>query len=110
MGGLSRRLVLEMRVRVPDGAGGFAEDWAGLGILWAAMRPGSARRVGADEMSLSRVGWRITVRGAPVGSPARPVAGQRFREGGRVFAIRAVREADAAGEHLTCFAEEETAQ
>jgi len=30
---LSRRLVLEAPVRVPDGAGGVIESWASLGTL-----------------------------------------------------------------------------
>jgi head-tail adaptor len=51
--------------------------------------------------------YRIVVRAAPPGAPSRPQAGQRFREGGRLFAIRAVAEAGGAGRFLVCFAEEE---
>ncbi|MGB4908701.1 MAG: head-tail adaptor protein, partial [Tabrizicola sp.] len=51
--------------------------------------------------------YRITVRGTPTGSPSRPKAGQRFREGTRLFLIQAVTERDQFGRYLTCFAREE---
>ena len=51
----------------------------------------------------------VTVRGAPTGSPARPVPQQRFRDGSRVFHIKSVAEQDAQGRYLICLAKEETA-
>ena len=57
--------------------------------------------------SLSRVTYRITVRSAPPGSPARPEPDQRFVEGARVFRIQAVKEHDPGGRFLTCRAIEE---
>ncbi|MEH6776306.1 MAG: head-tail adaptor protein [Cereibacter changlensis] len=104
---LGRALVLERPVRVADGAGGHAESWVALGTLWAEVAPGSGRDVAGEEVTLASVPCRITVRAAPFGAPSRPVAGQRFREGGRVFAILAVSERDAGGRYLTCFAREE---
>lgn len=95
---MNRALVLEAPVEVPDGAGGVSRDWRALGTLWAAVA-GSAREVdGVPVASL-----RITVRAAPTGSPARPVAGQRFREGARLFRIKAVLDGERT---LTCIAEE----
>jgi hypothetical protein len=55
------------------------------------------------------VPYRITVRAAPYGAPSRPAAGQRFREGTRIFQINAVAEQGVDALFLTCFAEEETA-
>ena len=104
---LNRPLVLEAMSRVADGAGGFAESWGALGTLWAEVTPGTGRDAAGEEVVMGVVGYRITLRGAPQGSPARPVPGQRFRDGGRLFAILAVTEADAAGRYLTCFAREE---
>ena len=104
---LNRALVLEGVARLPDGAGGFAEDWVALGSLWAEVKPGTGRDAAGEEVVMGVVGYRITLRGAPQGSPQRPVPGQRFRDGARVFAILAVTEADPAGRHLTCFAREE---
>lgn len=100
---LSRRLLLEGPVRVPDGAGGFAETWQPLGQVWGEVRP----RTGRDSGDLARMGFRITVRAAPQGAPSRPTPLQRFRDGARLFAIEAVTEADPEGRFLVCFAREE---
>jgi hypothetical protein len=50
---------------------------------------------------------RAYCRAAPPESPQRPRAGQRLREGGRLFTIQAVAEADAAGAFLVCLLSEE---
>jgi head-tail adaptor len=61
-------------------------------------------------VSLSKVPYRITVRGAEVGSPRRPRPDQRLKDGTRVFTILAVTERDSDGRYLTCFAREEAPQ
>ncbi|MFQ1700663.1 head-tail adaptor protein [Loktanella agnita] len=104
---LNRSLTLEAPLRAGDGAGGFVSDWQALGILWAEVKPGSGRETAAFAATVSRVRYRITVRAAPYGAPSRPVAGQRFREGTRVFAIQAVSERDADPHYLVCHVEEE---
>lgn len=104
---LNRVLTLEQPVATPDGAGGFSTVWQAVGTLWAEISPGSGRDAGGEEITLASVPYRITLRGAPVGSPRRPVPGQRLTEAGRVFQVLAVTERDAAGRYLTCFAREE---
>jgi head-tail adaptor len=104
---LNRALVLEGVQRTPDGAGGFTEAWTALGTLWAEVRPGSGSDTLGEERMLSAVPYRITVRGAPGGSALRPRAGQRFRDGARLFWIQAVTERDPQGRFLTCFSREE---
>ena len=104
---LSRRLVLETPERIADGAGGYVTTWVPLGSLWAEVAARTGRKVREGVASVSRVPVRITVRAAPHGAASRPVAGQRLREGARVFAVIAVAEADNAGRYLTCQAEEE---
>ncbi|KCV83502.1 Phage head-tail adaptor [Actibacterium atlanticum] len=106
---LTRRLVLEEAQNVADGAGGYDTSWVALGTLYAQVKPGSGRETTGETVPLSRVPYRITVRGAPVGASYRPQAGQRFREGSRLFEILAVTEQDARGQYLTCFAQEEGA-
>lgn len=96
---MTRTLVLEAPVRMADGAGGVVQDWQALGTLWADVQAGSPRQ--AD--GVVRVPLKIAVRAARVGAPSRPVAGQRLREGGRVFRILAVTE---SGRDLICHAEE----
>jgi len=104
---LNRALVLEGVLRLPDGAGGFTEAWTALGTLWAEVRPGTGRDRLGEERMLSAVPYRVTVRAAPVGAMSRPKAGQRFREGTRLFLIQAVTERDPDGRYLTCFSREE---
>lgn len=104
---LSRRLVLETPERVADGAGGFSETWVPRGTLWAAMTAQGGGEGASGQGTVSKVAWRIVLRAAPPGSPARPRPGQRLTEGARRFAITAVAERDAAGRYLTVFAEEE---
>lgn len=104
---LDRRMVLEGPTRVADGAGGFTLAWAVRGVLWAALKPGSGREVAGEEVLVAETPYRIMVRGAPVGSDARPKPEDRLRDGVRVFTILAVTEADPRGQYLTCFAREE---
>ncbi|NOD34216.1 MULTISPECIES: phage head closure protein [unclassified Ruegeria] len=106
---LNRRLMLEAPIRSADGSGGYIQTWAALGTLWAEVtaRSGTERQIAG--VSVSRVGYRIVVRGAPEGSSMRPAPDQRFREGNRRFVIRAVAERDPRGQYLTCFADEEVA-
>lgn len=107
---LNRALVLEGAVRVSDGAGGYSESWQVLGTLWAAVTPGAGSDVPGEEKVLASVPYRIVVRGAPYGSPSRPKAEQRFREGARIFTILAVTERDPEGRFLTCHSREEVPQ
>lgn len=102
---LARRLVLEAAARTPDGAGGAALAWTALGTLWGAVAPLPPVGAGAEGTRDRRV--RVTLRGAPEGSPRRPAPGQRLREGARAWIIEAVEEADPLGRHLVALAREE---
>ena len=104
---LSRPLVLEVLCTRSDGSGGYAEQWQALGSLWADVTTGMGRDAPVEEFTRASVTYRITVRGAPVGAEQRPVPGQRFRDGSRLFRILAVAERDAAGRYLLCYAREE---
>lgn len=104
---LNRHLTLEDSYRVPDNAGGYTTQWQGLGAMWAQIDAGTGRERADNALPLSRVPFKITVRAAPVSAPSRPHAGQRFREGTRIFAIISVAEKDRGGRYLMCQAEEE---
>lgn len=96
-GRLRLPLTLEAMTAVPDGAGGFAESWAALGTLYAALEPvKAARRLGADQ-ALPEVTHLVTLR-------ARPdvASGMRFTTSGRVFAIETVHDPDETGRFLVC--------
>lgn len=107
---LNRTLVLEAPAQTADGAGGFTQTWTVVGNLWGEITAGSGRDPAGVEITLALVPYRITVRGAPVGSPSRPLPQQRFRDGTRVYHILAVTERDAEALYLTCFAREEVPQ
>ncbi|MBE9635707.1 head-tail adaptor protein [Salipiger mangrovisoli] len=106
---LTQNLVLETPWEVPDGTGGFEAGWQVLGTLWAELSPRSGREVQGEAGPVARGRYRITVRGAPVGASSRPVPGQRFRLGERVFDILTVSERDVSGRYLACEAQEEVA-
>ncbi len=104
---LNRRLTLESPERVSDGAGGFQQSWQALGVLWAEVQARTGRETTAVAAPVSRTAYRIIVRGAPEGALERPAPDQRFRDGNRLFPIRAVTEWDGSAHYLVCFADEE---
>jgi head-tail adaptor len=104
---LGRLLYLDSPVRQPDGAGGYTESWIALGALWAEVLLRSGREGVQGGAPVSAVTYKITVRSAPMGHPERPIAGQRFRDGSRMFHIRAVAERAGHGSFLVCFVDEE---
>lgn len=105
---LNRQLVLEAPERIADGAGGFVQSWESLGSLWAQVVARTGREAAGVASPLSRVGYKIFVRAAPIGSEARPQADQRFREGERIYRILSVAEDDVDSRYLLCSALEET--
>ena len=60
-----------------------------------------------EGLSISTIPYKITVRAAPHGAPSRPIPGQRFRDGVRIFRILSVTELDKGSRYLTCVAREE---
>lgn len=102
---LDRLLTLEDPMRQPNGAGGYIEDWTALGQVWAQVTPRSGRERG--DVSTMRV--RITLRAMPLGTPARPLPNQRFREGDRLYQIETVTESADDPRYLVCQAYEEVA-
>jgi len=104
---LNRRLVLEAPTRESDGAGGYRVVWTPLGALWADVKARSGREVSQAGVPVSRMGYAICVRAAPMGSVERPQAQQRFRDGARVYSIETVAERDQQGRYLLCLTQEE---
>ncbi len=107
---LNRKLILETEERVSDGAGGWTTAWKALGDVWASIDSRYGREFDEGGRQRSRVTHRIFVRGAAFGTPSRPRADQRFREGARAYYIRGVSEADLRGRYLVCWADEEAKQ
>jgi head-tail adaptor len=103
---LTRRLVLEERASLPDGAGGFDVAWRAVGTLWADIAPRTGREDFLAAQARARMRHRIVVRGSPVGAPSRPRTDQRLREGERIFNILTVAEAEPSGRFIEIIAEE----
>ncbi len=103
---LRRLLTLEAPVAVPDGGGGVRESWEALGALWSDVQAISGIEIVSGEREEVRITHRVIVRGAPEGALSRPRADQRFRDGRRVYGIKAVAEHDPQGRYLICWAEE----
>lgn len=105
--GQKRPLVLEAPVQVADGAGGHAAGWTVLGTLWGRVSRERVALRAHDGVAVTRLRARITVRAAPEGAPSRPVPGQRFRDGGRVYGIEAVHAHATRRTLLVCHVNEE---
>ena len=100
--GLRHGLVLEAASRFGDDAGSATVSWTPVAIIWAAMRPASGREViDADGVS-ARVTHDIHIRWR-----ADVTAAMRFRDGARVYLIRAVRDVDDRRRRLACSVEEQ---
>lgn len=106
---LNRKLVLERRRSVADGAGGFSKQWVETGVIWSQVTPRTGRLGGSGAAALSRMAFKIVLRATPLGAPSRPRPNQRLREGDRAYRIEAVAEYDPEGRYLVCYAKEETA-
>jgi head-tail adaptor len=103
---LNRQLVLEERQAAEDGAGGLTEAWVEVGLHYVALTAQSGREGSLGLRPNSRVTHKALLRYAPLSSPERPRADQRFREESRVFAIHAIAEADDRRGYLVCWLEE----
>ncbi|KAA2317412.1 head-tail adaptor protein [Pseudooceanicola sediminis] len=104
---LNRQLVLERSVRSANGSGGYVTTWSELGTLWAEVLPGASSSTRLGGLTVHRQTLKISVRGVAIGRPSRPLPGQRFRDGARIYEIEAVTERDAEGRFLVCTAREE---
>ncbi len=100
----ARPFVLESRGEMPDGAGGFLENWTALGTLWGTLEPAGRGRL-RGERAVMR--YRLRLRAAPPDDPARPRPGQRLRAGVQVFMVETVHETGAGGLWLECLVREE---
>lgn len=100
-GALRHEMVLEAADRVPDGMGGFAEEWAEAAILFGMVEPaGAMARVGADQM-LRTISHKITVRHRDGIE-----SGMRLRRRERLFDIVTVHDPDETGRYLVLGARE----
>lgn len=102
-GALRRRLALEAAIATPDGVGGETQAYQTIASLWAQVewRAGGERwrRGRPEQIATHRITlrWRDGVE-----------AGQRLRDGPRLFDIRAVADPDGGRRRLVCLVQEVT--
>ena len=100
IGALRHRVTLEQPLRTPDGGGGAAVAWEAVAELWAAIRPiGGDERLEADQVA-GRITHTIWIRRRSGVDPS-----MRFRQGTRLFDIRAVLDTEDRT-RLRCLCEE----
>jgi SPP1 family predicted phage head-tail adaptor len=101
-GQMTARLDLEAPQVLPDGQGGATVTWQVTASLWARIEPVSfvvSEQAGAESGRISHRIWLAYRQDV--------VTGQRLRKGGRVFAIKLVRDPDETARYLVCQCEEE---
>ena len=103
---LNRKFTLEALAATPDGAGGQAEVWAPLGEHFVSLTASAGRERNPGGRPSARVTHTCWLRYYDYDDPARPRPDQRFREGTRIYAIRAIAEADDLRRYLVCWLEE----
>jgi SPP1 family predicted phage head-tail adaptor len=97
VGALRRRLVLESAVTTSDGVGGATRTYETVAAVWAQVEwlsGGEHWRRGRPEQAATH---RVTMRWR-----AGVDAGQRLRDGARLFDIRAVADPDGSRRRLVC--------
>lgn len=101
VGALRRRLLLEAAVTTPDGLGGTTQVYETVAAVWAKLEwiaGGERWRLGRPEQVATH---RVTLRWR-----AGVDAGQRLRDGDRLFDIRAVADPDGGRCRLVCLVQE----
>jgi SPP1 family predicted phage head-tail adaptor len=101
IGELRTRLTLEMPVRAGDGGGGADVSWQTVADVWAAVRPVS----GGESLTLDRVAGRLSHE-IYVRHRDDVTLAMRFRDGTRVYDIRAAFDPDGKRQWLRCLAEQ----
>ena len=85
IGSLNQRALLLANTLLPDGGGGFTDDWEAFAAVWVAVEAiGAGDDASADRLE-SRVRHRIALRRR--GDVA---AGQRVEVGARTFRVHGV--------------------
>jgi SPP1 family predicted phage head-tail adaptor len=101
-GQMTARLALEEAVATSDGQGGATLAWTEIAALWAKVEPVSSALTERAGVEVGTITHRIWIRFRDGVS-----AGQRFRKGARLFAVKLVQDPDETGRYLTCLCEED---
>ncbi|WP_420959902.1 phage head closure protein [Brucella sp. IR073] len=101
-GRFSSELALERLAPVPDGIGGYTEDWQEIATLWGRIEPVSDTARTFGQQPLEEITHRITLRFRDD-----IASGMRLRKGQRVFTILTVHDPNESGRYCLCRVREE---
>lgn len=99
-GQLDQRIALQRLTRIPDGGGGYAEDWQTYATVWAYVRPMSGRERYQAQQLEAAANYRITIRYRADIDPA-----DRILWRGKILNIRFIANAGPRDLYLTLDAE-----
>jgi len=102
-GDFSRQLTVENETELPDGLGGFVNQYQSDGTIWAHIRPVSARQTIRADNDVAEITHRIIFR-----FRAGIVSGSRLVTGARRFDVLTVRDVDETRRYLECECVERT--
>ena len=101
---LDKRITLQAKTRVPDGAAGFTETWTDLGTIWAAIWPASANEMTQANSTTMVISHRIRIRYRSVLRPS-----WRVKFGAQYFSIVGITSPNEGREWIDILAKEATA-
>lgn len=61
-GDLDQRIELQRLTRMPDGGGGYSEEWTTYATPWASVRPMSGRERYHAQQTQASANYRVTIR------------------------------------------------
>lgn len=96
-GRLRTELALEQSSAIPDGLGGWAEQWTEAATVFAMIEPISAQSLSGADQTQQALSHRITIR-----SREGVASGMRLSGRGRIFDIVTVHDPDETGRYLVC--------
>ena len=102
VGRLRHRLVLEMPLTTPDGAGGVTLTWSSVATVWANVLAQTGREATQFDRFSGTSTHRVVLRFRSDVSPE-----MRFRTGQRLLHIVSVRDVEGRRRWLECACEEE---
>lgn len=101
-GRFSREVTLLAHARLPDGAGGYLDEFSESAVFMAQVEPVDSHSYRAAGQRLEEVSHRVTFRHRDGVS-----AGMRLRSGNRTFEIITVHDPDETGRYLVCACKEQ---
>ena len=96
-GFFSDKLKLQKPIETADNCGGLDVIWDDLAMLWANIKPVTARSNFMAHQDLEELSHEMIIRANP-----QIMSGWRFKKDERIFAIKSLYDPDENGRYLIC--------